>query len=66
MAAPYVSGAAGLLTSKGLTDSQVRYCPGSLLHRVEDDKSGEARQGWVFGYGCINAQAAVTYWRVYS
>jgi hypothetical protein len=25
MAAPYVSGLAGLLTSKGLSDSQVRY-----------------------------------------
>ena len=54
MAAPYVSGLAGLLSAQGLTNSQVK---GRMESRATD--LGPKGKDLYYGYGRINAQAAV-------
>lgn len=54
MAAPYVSGLSGLLAAQGLTNSQVK---GRIESRATD--LGPRGKDPYYGYGRINAQAAV-------
>ena len=55
MAAPHVSGVAGLLAAKGLTNQQIVDC----LKRTSDDL-GFLGHDPVYGYGRVNALRAVT------
>jgi serine protease len=54
MAAPFVSGVAALLASQGLTNAQIVDC---LLDTADD--LGPPGRDPVFGYGRVNARAAV-------
>jgi serine protease len=55
MATPFVSGVAALLASRGLTNDQILDC----LLETADDLGAPGRDP-VFGYGLVDAQAAVT------
>jgi subtilisin family serine protease len=55
MAAPHVSGVAGLLAAKGLTNQQISDC----LLRTGDDLGAPGRDP-VYGFGRVNALRAVT------
>jgi subtilisin family serine protease len=55
MATPFVSGVAALLASRGLTNAQIVDC---LLETADD--LGTPGRDPVFGYGRVNARAAVT------
>lgn len=55
MAAPHVSGVAALLSSKGLDNREIVEC----LRKTSDDLGAPGRDS-VYGYGRVNARAAVT------
>ena len=55
MATPFVSGVAALLASRGLTNAQIVDC---ILDSADD--LGAPGRDPVFGYGRVNARAAVT------
>jgi subtilisin family serine protease len=55
MATPFVSGVAALLASKGMTNTEIVDC---LLQSADD--LGTPGRDPLFGYGLVNARAAVT------